>query len=437
MKIIQSFWSNPAIESPLHNAAGWLSAEYHWMAWALSVAQLRQFYEEVELITDQTGKAILIDTLQLPYTHVKGVLDELNDYPSKLWALAKIHAYSYQSTPFLHVDGDVFIWEQFSKALLNNRLIVQNFEFGFVFYTSALAQLRSVGGFVPDYLDVINPHFLTCNAGIIGGFDTDFFKEYAQKVKTFARQNEPYLDLLDARNLNMLMEQGIFSALASQKHIPVCCQMQHLAIADSSYPGLANFGAVPHQTKFIHALGEFKRQPETCRHLARRLRQDHPEYYERIVEVCQAAGVEMDCRYYQHKPTEAYQAHYERDVRQYRAVQDLFGLPIESILHQNLYFSPHAQLLETTTEAGNLQQTLLLPDIFVLAEKSMVLDPLNMVLLDAFLEQSTCIEAAIAAAAPYFDQAEITADFAKFQQLALARLKELLYAGALEVETYF
>lgn len=25
----------------------------------------------------------------------------------------------------------------------------------------------------------------------------------------------------------------------------------------------------------------------------------------------------------------------------------------------------------------------------------------------------------------------------KFQQLALARLKELLYAGALEVETYF
>ncbi len=429
MKIIQSFWSNPAIESPLHNAAGWLSAEYHWMAWALSVAQLRQFYEEV----DQTGKAILIDTLQLPYTHVKGVLDELNDYPSKLWALAKIHAYSYQSTPFLHVDGDVFIWEQFSKALLNNRLIVQNFEFGFVFYTSALAQLRSVGGFVPDYLDVINPHFLTCNAGIIGGFDTDFFKEYAQKVKTFARQNEPYLDLLDARNLNMLMEQGIFSALASQKHIPVCCQMQHLAIADSSYPGLANFGAVPHQTKFIHALGEFKRQPETCRHLARRLRQDHPEYYERIVEACQAAGVEMDCRYYQHKPTEAYQAHYERDVRQYRAVQDLFSLPTEAILAQRLGFSSHAQLSESTTEAGALKQTLLVPDIYSLSHQATELDPLNMVLIDSFLEEPVSIGAAIEATSAYFNAQEIAADPAQFQQLILDRLKTLLYAGALEV----
>lgn len=435
MKIVQSFWSNPAFEQPLHNAAGWLSAEYNWMSWALSVGQLRQFYDEVELVTDQVGKQILIDTLQLPYTHVKVVLDELNDYPQKLWALAKIHAYSCQSTPFLHVDGDVFIWEQFNEELLNNRLIAQNFEFGFVFYTQALAQLRGVGGFVPDYLNVINPHFLTCNAGIIGGIDTNFFREYAQKAKTFVKQNEPYLDLIDVRNFNMLTEQGIFSALASQKHIPVCCQMQHLAVVDSSYPGLVNFENVPYQTKFIHALGEFKRQPETCRHLARRLRQDYPAYYYRIVEVCKAAGVEMDCRYHQQQPTEAYQAHYERDVRQYRAVQDLFGSPVEAILRQKLHFSPHAQLIETTTEAGSLQQTLLVPDIFTLAEKSTALDPLNMVLLDAFLEQPTTIEAAIAAAAPYFDQTEIKKDFSKFQQLALDRLKELLYAGALEFKT--
>ena len=303
-----------------------------------------------------------------------------------------------------------------------------------MFYANALAQLRSVGGFVPDYLNVINPHFLTCNAGIIGGLDTDFFKEYAQKARTFAKQNEPYLDLLDTRNLNMLMEQGIFSALASQKRIPVCCQMQHLAVVDSSYPGLANFGGAPYQTKFIHALGDFKRQPETCRHLARRLRQDYPAYYYRIVEACQVVGVAMDCRYYQHQPTEAYRAHYERDVRQYRAVQDLFSLPVAAILQQKLHFSPYAQLLETTTEAGSLQQTLLVPDIFMLAEKSIVLDPLNMVLLDAFLEQPTPIEAAIAAAAPYFDQIEIKEDFAKFQQLALDRLKELLYTGALELK---
>ncbi len=60
----------------LGGLGGWLSAEYHWLSWALSVLQLRRLYDEVKLVTDAAGKALLVDTLGLPYTIVRVVFDE-------------------------------------------------------------------------------------------------------------------------------------------------------------------------------------------------------------------------------------------------------------------------------------------------------------------------------------------------------------------------
>lgn len=401
------------------------------MSWALSVLQLRRYYNNVELNTDNTGYDILIETLELPYSSVHKNLESVA-IDRSLWVMSKIYSYNMQQEPFLHVDGDIFIWEKFPFEVTDYALIVQNLEQNWEAYKEAVNQIGLLIPKLSNTLDLVKQNGDAYNAGIIGGRDLNFMTTYTEIVIKIGREYGSKLN--DIPYINMFLEQKIVHMIAQQYKIQTKC-LVHEPIIDPSYHDFARFENVPYQTKFIHALGEFKRQPETCRHLARRLRQDYPAYYYRIVEACKAAGVGMDCRYYQQQPTEAYQAHYERDVRQYRAVQDLFGSPVEAILRQKLYFSPHAQLIETTTEAGSLQQTLLVPDIFTLAEKSIALDPLNMVLLDAFLEQPTTIEAAIAAAAPYFNQTEIEKDFPKFQQLALDRLKELLYAGALESKT--
>ena len=123
MKIIQSFWSGK--NNDIRDNRGWLSYEYHWLGWILSCNQIRKFYDEVELYTDSFGYEVLIEKLQLPYTKVHVVLDEMNEYPKDLWAIAKIKAYQLQDKPFLHVDGDVFIWEKFDEELLKQDIIVQ------------------------------------------------------------------------------------------------------------------------------------------------------------------------------------------------------------------------------------------------------------------------------------------------------------------------
>lgn len=123
--IVQSFWTGQ--QNTETNSFGWLSPKFHALSWALSSLQLSKFYD-VELYTDNNGCELLINKLQLPYKKVHVVLDELNHFHKDFWALPKIKTYSLQKEAFLHVDGDVFIWEKFPGKLLRSDIISQNLE---------------------------------------------------------------------------------------------------------------------------------------------------------------------------------------------------------------------------------------------------------------------------------------------------------------------
>ncbi len=78
------------------------------MSWCLSCLQFLKYYKEVHLYTNEQGRSVLIDQLHLPYTEVLLVETEIQ-VPAGLWAYYKIHTYSLQRRPFIHVDGDVYI----------------------------------------------------------------------------------------------------------------------------------------------------------------------------------------------------------------------------------------------------------------------------------------------------------------------------------------
>lgn len=98
MKIIQSFWSGNSTD--INKPYGWFSAKYHWIGWILSAHQLSRHHPQAELYTDAYGHEILINILNLPYSKIHVVLDELNGYDENLWALPKIKAYQLQEAPF-------------------------------------------------------------------------------------------------------------------------------------------------------------------------------------------------------------------------------------------------------------------------------------------------------------------------------------------------
>lgn len=285
MKIVQTFWSGSS-SNIIKDTFGWYAPEYHLMSWALSCFQLRKFYDDVVLYTDEKGRELLINYLKLPYTKVVVNLDELNKEDSDLWAMSKIYTYSKQDEPFLHVDGDVFIWEAFDKEFLKGDLIAQNKEIGTTgFYESMFGNIEKKLVFLPEEIKAIrekNTSIFAYNAGILGGQNIDFFKKYTTLCFKFIEKNKTILNKVNKTSLNVYFEQFFFFCL-SEKYNEKVHTLFERVIPDNDYKGMGDFELVPTMKKYLHLIGPFKKDYKTCKKMAWILRESYPNYYYRII----------------------------------------------------------------------------------------------------------------------------------------------------------
>lgn len=296
MRIIQSFWSLPITGS--HQAVynnrfigGWLHMKYHLMSWTYSCLQLRSFYDEVELITDRNGKRLLIDDLGLPYSKTSIALDILNGFDPDLWALGKIYAFSLQETPFIHVDGDIFIWERFSKRIEEAELVAQNLEYNFPFYKEVLLGLMNTSAYIPEVIlnNYKSAFFISAfNAGIIGGNNIPFFRDYVYEALKLVHINQDRRGNISSGMFNAFYEQHLYYCMARKKKVRVECYTDSIREYElnTDLKGLLQFRQAPASTGYIHLFGDdAKKDVDICEELARKLRNDYPEYYERVLHV--------------------------------------------------------------------------------------------------------------------------------------------------------
>jgi hypothetical protein len=323
MKIIQTFWTGPAVPNGnlLNIKGGWMAAEYHWMSWALSCLQLKKLYGEVELITDELGKKILVDTLGLPYTNVSTVLEgKLSNYPPELWSLAKIVAFAEQQAPFLHFDGDFFIWQPVEPRIMQAAVVAQNLEENLSYYRDMMQDMEKHGWRMPPLLAGVSqsPIIYAANTGIFGGHQLDFVKAYCQNAFDFINTNTDIIPKTKKNQLNFIFEQCLLYYFAQQEGIPIEYFMEE-PVDEPSYSEYARFVDVP-QVKMIHTLGGFKNMPYTCSSMAKRLRNDFPAMYYHILAQCGDVGVSN--KVYQQAPFNApdfYPKMYQQGMEQYLA----------------------------------------------------------------------------------------------------------------------
>jgi hypothetical protein len=297
MKIIQSFWA--AKQDPIKDSFGWNRPRYHWLSWVLSVNQLAKYYD-VELYTDSVGYDILIKKLELPYAKVHLVLDELDQYPKGFWALPKIKTYALQEGPFLHIDGDVFIWEAFPKALLEQGLITQNLEITTDYYHSAWELIEPKLKFIPEEMNAyregkIN---LACNMGIVGGNDLSFFKQYTNKSLEFVEKNISLNLDQDKANFNVFFEQVLFYLMAHKDNKQSAFLINEVS-KDNDYKGMGDFHRVPIQKTYLHLLGHYKRDRRVCKQLENYVLRFYPEFFEKVVRL-----MESDFPYFKNQLSE-------------------------------------------------------------------------------------------------------------------------------------
>ncbi len=276
-KIVQSYWSKAYKNSP---NSGWAFRETHYMSWALSCLQLKQFYDEIELITDSEGADLLINKLHLPYTSYLTTLDKLNDENPAIWTLGKIAAYEMQQEPFIHVDGDIYIWKPFPKRIENAGIVAQNIEKNYTFGINLLGEMRNMDFFFP-FLPSTGDMYES-NMGIVGGHDLDFFKDYCSLVYNFLDSNRDKLESLSGgvSSVNTIMEQYLMYEYAKRRGKEVEYLIPNLP--SSRMYKLTLFSLLPIDVSFIHNIGSNKKREITSDRLARLLYCAYPQYYAHV-----------------------------------------------------------------------------------------------------------------------------------------------------------
>jgi hypothetical protein len=454
MRIIQTLWLPEGKHTPLDHRCGWVSPEYHWMAWTLSVLQLRQHYDQVELYANAPAREVLIDRLQLPYTKVHAMPTDIAIPPSA-WALAKILTYSRQEEPFLHVDGDVFIWKPFPEDLLRSALIAQNAEEHSSVYAQTMTEVkRTVTYLPPPFLPEPEPPVTTYNAGILGGHDLAFFREYARKAVDFVTNNPDGApaDVQASTFYCMLFEQWLFGVMAKEAGKSVATLFEEAA-DDLGYPGFSDFWGMP-KGGYLHLMGVSKRNRFILKQLSSKVRQEYPQQYYHILRLCRDAGLALDFKVYQlpvldpaRHPAryfldllgtppgfppagedEKWCYFYAKDAYLHAQLEAFFRLDEGTRHEQILARSPDHELVETTEP--ELKQYLRAQDTSSLEPVDVELDGLEMLVFDALGEAPGSIHSIAGALKPYFASDDFSENGYLLKQSIEERIKKLMYCGA-------
>ncbi len=286
--ILQSFWSKPFLKNSNHPNArfkgGWLDEKFFYLSIALSCLKFKEHYGEITLYTDTYGKKVLGDILALPYTKIHTSLDELEAYNADLWALPKLHTYSLQKKPFIHVDTDVFIWEKFPEAKVNTDIFCQNIEDNYPVYEETLDAILKIFDFVPT--EIVNSLYnnkriLAFNAGVIGGINTEFYKSLYSKALEMIQKNEHLFPKIDVGMFNMIFEQLLGHAIASKNNIKIAPLLENV---DPKFSKLTNFHLAGFQTNYVHAIGYAKKSLHACEQIEALLMYEYPEAYKSITQ---------------------------------------------------------------------------------------------------------------------------------------------------------
>jgi len=253
-KAIYSNWSKP--NDNLY--AGFNSDEAFANSLHLSVLHSKNWFEEVELITDAKGKK-LVDKYKIPFDNVVVCLDDYNHIGNQHWAIGKIVACCMQKSPFMHIDNDVYWFKKPPARLLQADCCFQNYESTeFDWYkhqmhkASETCQIKEIDYTVKTAL----------NCGIIGFNKLDVLPEWMELALR-------YIDWFD--NTDSVTGE-LSSIIFEQYHIYQLLKKNNYNVSVISDDYITD--AVAEEYGYTHLISTVKREEEVEQKVATKLQRD-------------------------------------------------------------------------------------------------------------------------------------------------------------------
>ncbi|MDE6551910.1 MAG: hypothetical protein K2K98_02955 [Muribaculaceae bacterium] len=269
MKYIQTLFIRDD-QNPFVDTFGWVSPCYHLMGLTLSCLTLKKQLGYLYLYCNRRARELLIDVLELPYDEVHESMNDLRLHYPQLRVLSKIHTYAQQKEPFLHIEGDVFLFERFPERITSGSVVAQNIE----------------------RLSDCNLHAF--NTGILGGCSVDFFQRYFAEAFKYMKVDIACLTATDARRFNIFLENILCYNMSKEENITVEYLLPQ-TYNDNSFLGLDKFHEIlSGKSRYFHLSGKYKADEFTCRQMAKVLHTLYPQYFYRIIALFPELAKEYD-----------------------------------------------------------------------------------------------------------------------------------------------
>jgi hypothetical protein len=231
----------------------------HRIILAVSVLLARKHYDRVEMVTDLKG-ARLFEKMQLPFTAMRTDLEGFDVNPMA-WAAGKMKVYAMQEEPFIHIDQDVFLFKALPQRVVQAPIFAQSHEPRSL-YNVAIPKTPK------RHLErLVTPDSAwDCyNAGILGGHDLEFIRDYATKGIEAIRE----LDVIDPYTMT-IYEQAWLARHARDCGKTVTTLFDHRRPHDAETLG------------YCHLM-QCKHTEECVGKVRRRLQSMDPEMFNRAV----------------------------------------------------------------------------------------------------------------------------------------------------------
>ena len=124
LKALYTFWSKPLIE----NISRCKSERNFALMFVYSMLWSSKWFEKVEMNTDNYGFNIFkhFESDKIKVNNTLNQFEQLDSY--LFWAYPKIYSLTLQNEPFVHLDGDIFIFRELPRDLFSSDFAFQNLE---------------------------------------------------------------------------------------------------------------------------------------------------------------------------------------------------------------------------------------------------------------------------------------------------------------------
>ncbi|MFW6243059.1 MAG: DUF6734 family protein [bacterium] len=280
MKYIHSMWSTPGKKDNFDNEFDKKYLIKNFYSYLFSALLVKKHGHTIELYCDENAYDLYS---LIPYDNIH-VIDLDNDgVDSKFWIYGKIKTHLLLNEPYIHIDGDVFLFNDVLKNFNDKYdLVVQSIEndkvlnkYFNVYYESStpFVNMKNLN------IDWFKYDLTAFNCGVIGFNDIDFKNKYAKQTKDLLVKLSSGVDFVDNRNkyagMFLLAEQSLLYYLTKEynkKYLEV------LPYDEMKKRNFVNWTNIADEIGYCHMLGYSKYKEKVINAIITNINRDFPEY---------------------------------------------------------------------------------------------------------------------------------------------------------------